>query len=40
MPGGVRRIRRWFVVGIVIYAAYGYRHSKLGRGEVVQTDRG
>jgi len=28
----------WFILGIVIYASYGYRHSKLGRGEVVHTD--
>jgi len=28
----------WFLLGIVIYASYGYRHSKLGRGEVVHTD--
>ena len=28
----------WFLIGVVIYAGYGYRHAKLGRGEVVQTD--
>lgn len=28
----------WFVLGIVVYAAYGYRHSRLGHGEVVVTD--
>ena len=28
----------WFILGIVIYASYGYRHSKLGQGEVVHTD--
>jgi APA family basic amino acid/polyamine antiporter len=28
----------WFVIGVVIYAAYGYRHSRLGQGRVVQTD--
>ncbi len=28
----------WFVIGVVIYASYGYRHSRLGQGRVVQTD--
>ncbi len=28
----------WFCIGTLIYAFYGYRHSKLGRGEVVYTD--
>lgn len=28
----------WFFLGLVLYAFYGYRHSKLGRGEVVHTD--
>ena len=26
-----------FAIGAVIYAAYGYRHSKLGQGVAVQT---
>jgi hypothetical protein len=27
----------WSVIGVVIYAAYGYRHGKLGQGQAVQT---
>jgi hypothetical protein len=27
----------WFVLGVVVYAAYGYRRSHLGQGVVVQT---
>jgi basic amino acid/polyamine antiporter, APA family len=34
------RFAAWFVVGILVYAFYGYRHSKLGRGEVVAGDPG
>ena len=28
----------WFLIGMLIYALYGYRHARLGYGEVVQTD--
>jgi APA family basic amino acid/polyamine antiporter len=34
------RFAVWFVLGLLIYALYGYRHSKLGHGEVVHTDDG
>lgn len=27
----------WFILGVILYAAYGYRRSHLGHGEVVQT---
>jgi APA family basic amino acid/polyamine antiporter len=27
----------WFLIGVLVYFLYGYRHSKLGRGEVVFT---
>ena len=30
----------WFIIGGLIYAFYGYGHSKLGQGEVLQTDGG
>lgn len=32
------RFAAWFLVGVVVYATYGYRHSKLGRGEAVASD--
>jgi APA family basic amino acid/polyamine antiporter len=31
------RFAVWFVLGVAVYALYGYRHSRLGHGEVVQT---
>ncbi|WP_431813429.1 APC family permease [Kocuria sp. cx-455] len=32
------RFAVWFVIGAAVYGLYGYRHAKLGHGEVVQTD--
>jgi APA family basic amino acid/polyamine antiporter len=34
------RFAVWFVIGVIIYATYGYRHARLGHGEVVQTNDG
>ena len=31
------RFAVWLVVGVLVYATYSYRHSRLGRGEVVQA---
>jgi len=32
------RFGAWLVVGLVIYAVYGYRHSRLRRGEVINPE--
>ncbi|CAN5657859.1 amino acid permease [soil metagenome] len=32
------RFAGWFLIGAVVYGTYGYRHSKVGRGEAVQGD--
>jgi APA family basic amino acid/polyamine antiporter len=34
------RFAVWFLIGVVIYAVYGYRNARLGHGEVVQTKDG
>lgn len=28
----------WFLIGALVYGLYGYRHSRLGQGEVVQIE--
>ena len=32
------RFAAWFLIGLLVYAFYGYRHSKLGQGEVIEAD--
>jgi APA family basic amino acid/polyamine antiporter len=32
------RFAAWFVIGVIVYASYGFRHSKLGRGAEVAGD--
>src|SRR5947207_11255 len=32
------RFAIWFVIGVVVYAAYGYSHGRLGRGEAIEAN--
>ena len=34
------RFAVWALLGLIVYAAYGYRHSKVGEGVAVQTEDG
>jgi len=34
------RFAAWLVLGVIVYFAYGRRHSRVGRGEDASADAG